>query len=117
MSIFLLYTELTVIAMNGISIENITVAEGSNVTLSCGTTLNVTMNYEWKRKSKSLPEVNVMESNKNLTIYNIKTQNSGLYYCQVNITGITIRSMNVQVTARSKLLIQKTVPFCMIVYR
>ena len=101
-----------VITMGNINSGNITVAEGSNVTLRCEATVDVTMSYEWKRESGSLREVNVMGNNtQNLTIYNINTQNSGQYYCQVVIGGETIRSMSVQVTARSKLLIAKIATF------
>ena len=83
--------------------RDITVAEGSNITLRCEATGNVTMNYRWGRESKSLPTKNVIGRNtQNLTIYNIKIQSSGKYYCEADIGAKIIRSTSVQVTARSK---------------
>ena len=83
--------------------KDITVAEGSNVTLRCEAVGNVTMNYEWNRESKLSLRMNVIGTNtENLTIYNIKVQNSGRYYCEVEIGTDKIPSASVQVTARSK---------------
>ena len=100
---------------------DITVAEGNNVTLRCEATVNVTMNYEWSRELGSLPEMNVMGHNaQNLIIYNVKVQNSGQYYCQVEIGAEKIRSMSIQVTARSKLPITNCklyLPFELIAHR
>ena len=98
-----LFIELTVIIMDNNNNRDITIAEGSNVMLRCEATGNVTMNYQWRRESKLFPKMNVMGRNtQNLTIYNIKVQNSGKYYCEADIGAKTIRSASVQVTARSK---------------
>ena len=99
--------ELTVIIMDDNNKRDITVAEGSNITLRCEATDNVIMNYEWSRESRSSLGINVIGKNtENLTIYNIKVSNNGLYYCEVEIGANKIRSMSVQVTARSKFLIR-----------
>ena len=83
---------------------DITVAEGSNVTLRCEATGNGTLIYLWRRVSKLLPKNVNMENRQNFTIYNITVKNSGEYYCEVNNGGNSVSSMRVQVTARSKLL-------------
>ena len=85
---------------------NITVAEGSNVTLRCEATAgNGTLNYRWRRVSPSrLPNTINANDEQILTIYDMKVNNGGEYYCEVG-TGRNVEpSMRVQVTARSELL-------------
>ena len=82
---------------------SITVAEGSNVILSCEAIGDDgRLNYQWMRVPESLPN----ESNgQNLTIHNIKVSDSGQYYCKVTHktnSSINVSSTKVQVTARSK---------------
>ena len=61
------------------------------------------MNYKWSRESRPFPRMNAEGRNsQNFTIYNIKPQNTGQYYCEADIGAETIRSMSVKVTARSK---------------
>ena len=82
---------------------DITVAEGSDVTLRCEATGEGTLNYQWRRVSGSLPS-NVRRSNRgrNLTIPNITVSDNGQYYCEVDNGGDSVSSMRVQVTARSE---------------
>ncbi|XP_065918161.1 basement membrane-specific heparan sulfate proteoglycan core protein-like isoform X2 [Dysidea avara] len=80
----------------------ITVAEGSDVLLSCEATGEGTLNYQWRRLSGSLPD-NVQGNNAtNLTISNITVSDSGEYYCVVNNGGTEVFSMKVQVMAKVK---------------
>lgn len=83
----------------------ITVAEGSNVELRCEATGNGTLNYQWKKVSGSVPH-NARRSNggQTLTLHNIKINDSGEYYCEVDNGGDSVSSMRVQVTAKSQLL-------------
>ena len=82
----------------------ITVAEGSNVTLKCRATGNGTLNYQWRRVSRSLPSNSRVKGNGNLDLFNIAVSDSGQYYCEVDNGGDSVFSMRVQVTARSELL-------------
>ena len=83
---------------------NITVAEGSNVTLKCTATGNGTLSYQWRKVSGSLPSNSRVRGNGNLDLFNIVVSDSGQYYCNVSDTNGSVSSMRVQVTARSKLL-------------
>ena len=84
---------------------NITVVEGSNVTLRCEATGNGTLKYQWRSVSKSLPKNTMMEDEgQTLIIHDIAVRDSGQYYCVVNDTVGSVSSMRVQVTARSELL-------------
>ena len=82
--------------------ENITVAEGSNVTLICRATGDTPLNYQWMRVSGSLPQ-NIKTSNngRRLTIHNITVSDSGQYYCIVSDNEGSVSSMRVQVTVKS----------------
>ena len=85
--------------------NNVTVVEGSNITLRCEATGNGTLNYQWMRESQSLPKNARMENEgQNLIIHNITVTDSGQYYCEVSDTEGSESSMRVQVTARSELL-------------
>ena len=83
---------------------NITVAEGSDVTLKCRATGDRTLNYQWRRVSGSLPS-NVRRGKKGqtLTIHNTSANDSGQYYCEVDNGGDSVSSMRVQVIVKSKL--------------
>ena len=83
---------------------NITVAEGSDVTLRCTATGNGTLNYQWRRVSGSLPSSARGRNLKSLFIRNITVNDSGQYYCEVDNGGDSVSSMRVQVTARSELI-------------
>lgn len=83
---------------------NLTIAEGSNVTLRCEVTGGGTLIYRWKRASGSLPRNINAKNEQNLTIYNIMVRNSGEYYCEVDNGEKKVSSMSVQVTARSEFL-------------
>ena len=83
---------------------NITVAEGSNVTLKCTATGDGTLNYQWRRVSGSLPSKSRVRGNGNLNLYNIAVSDSGQYYCEVGDGESSVTSMRVQVTVRSELL-------------
>ena len=81
---------------------NITVAEGSNVTLICRATGDTPLNYQWMRISGSLPK-NAKRSNngRKFIIHNITVSNSGQYYCSVSDNEGSVSSMKVQVTVKS----------------
>ena len=83
---------------------NMTVAEGSDVTLKCTATGDGTLNYQWRRVSGLLPGNTRGRNSKSLTISNIAVRDSGQYYCEVDNGGDSVSSMKVQVTARSELL-------------
>ena len=87
----------------------ITRAEGSDVVLGCEATGHGVQNlmYEWKRVMKVLPS-NVRRSNggRNLTIISITKDDEGQYYCEISYKGNKVSSMKVQVSVKSKLLIQ-----------
>ena len=83
---------------------NITVAEGSDVTLRCTATGNGTLNYQWRRVSGSLPSNSRMRSNRNLAIFSIAVIDSGQYYCIVNDDEGNVSSLIVQVTVKCKLI-------------
>ena len=83
---------------------NITVAEGSNVTLKCTATGNGTLNYQWRRVSGSLPNNRIGRNNRTLTIFNISVADSGQYYCTVSDGDGSVSSMRVQVTVKGKLI-------------
>ena len=79
----------------------ITIAEGSNVTLSCTATGDGTLNYQWKRSSGSL--ITNIDGGKNLIIHNVTVSDSGRYYCEVDNGGISVSSKKVKVTIKSEL--------------
>ena len=81
----------------------ITATIGSNVTLECQATGNGTLNYHWKRVSGSLPS-NAKRSNGGqiLTLHDIRVNNNGRYYCEVDNGGERVKSSSVQVTAKSQ---------------
>ena len=84
--------------------QNITVAEGSDVTLTCKATENGTFNYQWMKESGSLPINSIINGGQNLTLHNIAVNDSGKYYCEVDNGGEKVTSKRAQVTARSQLL-------------
>ena len=86
----------------------IIVAEGNNVVLRCEATGNGTLNYQWRRASGRLPS-NARRTNRGqiLTINNIGVSDNGEYYCEVDNGGEKVTSSRVQVTAKSKILINK----------
>ena len=104
----LIITALPVVTTHPNNNGNITIAEGSDVTLRCEATGNGTLNYQWRRVLGSLPS-NVRINNEVLTIPNIAVNGSGGYYCEVDNGGDNVSSMGVQVTARSKSLIHQTI--------
>lgn len=80
---------------------NITVAEGSYVTLLCEATGEGTLNYQWY--SESLPEVLLQnKTDGHLVISNITINDGGEYYCKVDNGGRCVSSMGVQVSVKSK---------------
>ena len=83
----------------------ITAAEGSHVQLRCEATGNGTLNYQWMRVSESLPDNARNRKTSTLTIRNIKVNDGGQYYCEVDNGGDSVSSMRVQVTVRSESLI------------
>ena len=100
----LITTALPVIAIHPNNNGNITIAEGSNVTLRCTATGNGTLNYQWRRVSGSLPSNSRGRNSRSLTIHNISVSDSGQYYCEIDNGGDSVSSMRVQVTARSEFL-------------
>ena len=61
------------------------------------------LNYEWERKSGSLPDnTNRSAGGKQLIIYNITVSDTGKYYCEVDNGGSSVSSARVQVTVKSK---------------
>ena len=83
---------------------NITVAEGSDVTLKCTATGDGTLNYQWRRVSGSLPSNSRVRRNGNLDLFRIAVASSGQYYCEVSDDEGNVTSMRVQVTVKSKLI-------------
>ena len=100
----LITTAVPVIAKHPNDNGNITVAEGSNVTLKCTATGSGTLNYQWRRVSGSLPSNGRVRGNGNLDLFNIVVSDSGQYYCEVDNGGDSVSSMRVQVTARSEIV-------------
>ena len=83
----------------------ITVAEGNKVVLMCKATGSGTLNYEWMRVSKQLPDTaKITDKGQTLTIGNIAVSDSGQYYCVVDNGGNSVSSMRVQVTVKSESL-------------
>ena len=81
---------------------NITVAEGSNVPLTCRATGNEPLTYQWMRVSGSLPKNTVTNpKGRKFTIHNITVSNSGQYYCNVSNNEGSVSSMRVNVIVRS----------------
>ena len=104
MTAVLLFTiALPVITRHPNSNGPITVAEDSDVRLTCEATGEGTLNYHWKKVSGSLPSSATMRRKQTLIIRNIVVKDSGQYYCEVDNGGRSVSSMRVQVTARSKL--------------
>ena len=91
----------------------ITVAEGRNVELMCEATGNGNLTYQWKRVSGLLPGNSRDRKTPTLNIRNIKVNDSGEYYCEVNDDdgGDSVSSMRVQVTVKSKSLIINCIMF------
>ena len=91
----------------------ITVAEGSNVELMCEATGNGNLTYQWKRVSGLLPGSARERKTPTLTIHNIKVNDSGEYYCEVNDDdgGDSVSSVRVQVTVKSESLIINCIMF------
>ena len=84
--------------------ESITVAEGSNVTLTCEATGNGTLNYQWMKESGLLPMNSLSNDGQTLTLRNIAVDDSGQYYCAVDNGEENNTSEGVQVTVRSQLI-------------
>ena len=83
----------------------ITVAEGNKVMLMCKATGNGTLNYEWIKVSKPLPDTaTITDDGQTLTIGNIAVSDSGQYYCVVTNGTNSVSSMSVQVTVKSESL-------------
>ena len=102
---FLLYTALPVITTHPNNNGPITVAEGSNVMLRCEATGEGTLNYQWRRLSKSLPnKAKLSDNNQLLTITGITTNHNGEYYCEVDNGGTSVSSSRVQVTVKGQFL-------------
>ena len=81
---------------------NITVAEGSNVTLTCRATGGEPLTHQWMRVSGSLPKNTMTNPNgRKLTIHNITVSDSGQYYCNVSDNEGSVSSMKVQMTVKS----------------
>ena len=81
----------------------ITVAEGENVTLRCKADGDGSLNYEWGRKSGSLPDNTKRSADgKKLIISNITVSDTGKYYCEVDNGGSSVSSTRVQVMVKSK---------------
>ena len=80
---------------------DITIAEGSDVMLTCEATGDGTLNYQWRRVSGSLQR---NSGGQTLTIHNITIDDSGQYYCEVDNGGEKVTSKRAQVTVRSQLL-------------
>ena len=73
--------------------------------LRCEATGDGTLNYQWRRQSKSLPgRTRLSDNNQNLTIRGIATNHNGEYYCEVDNGGTNVSSNRVQVTARGQFL-------------
>ena len=74
--------------------------------LMCKATGNGTLNYEWIKVSKQLPDTaTITDKGQTLTIRNIAVSDSGQYYCVVNNgEDMSISSMSVQVTVKSESL-------------
>ena len=82
----------------------INISEGENVTLRCEADGGGSLNYEWERKSGSLPDNTKRSADgKQLIIYNITVSDTGKYYCKVDNGGSSVSSARVQVTVKSKL--------------
>ena len=84
--------------------ENITIAEGSNVLLTCEATGNGTLRYQWMKESGSLPMNSISNGGQTLTLRNIGVDGSGQYYCEVDNGGDKVTSERAQVTVRSQFL-------------
>ena len=93
-----MYTALLEITMDP---ESITVAENSNVTLTCKATGNGTLNYRWMKESGILPMNSISNSGQTLTLHNIRVDDSGQYYCEVDDREETDTSERAEVTVRS----------------
>ena len=81
--------------------KGITIAEGSDVKLTCEATGDGTLNYQWRRVSGSLQRNSGRQT---LTIRNIVVDDSGQYYCEVDNGGEKVTSKRAEVAVRSQLL-------------
>ena len=79
--------------------KDMTIAEGSDVMLTCEATGDGTLNYQWRRVSGSLQR---NSGGQTLTIRNIAVDDSGQYYCEVDNGGDKVTSKRAQVTVRSQ---------------
>ena len=79
--------------------KDMTIAEGSNVMLTCKATGDGTLNYQWRRVSGSLQR---NSGGQTLIIRNIAVDDSGQYYCEVDNGGDKVTSKRAQVTVRSQ---------------
>ena len=84
--------------------EDIVVAEGSNITLTCKAIGYGTLNYQWKKESDSLPKNFISNGGPNLTLHNITVNDSGQYYCEIENEEGNVTSERAEVTVRSQLL-------------
>ena len=82
---------------------SVLVPEESNVTLRCEATGEGTFSYQWIRVLEPSSEVDLKNEDSNLAIINVTNNDTGLYYCEVDIGGTSVSSMRVQVVVRSKL--------------
>jgi len=81
--------------------RSITIAEGSDVRLKCEAVGEGTLNYQWVKKSATLPEILLGNESTRLIIPNITTNDSGEYYCKVDNGGTSVVSMEAQVIVKS----------------
>ena len=79
--------------------KDMTIAEGSDVMLTCEATGDGTLNYQWRRVLGSLQR---NSGEQTLTIRNIAVDDSGQYYCEVDNGGDKVTSKRAQVTVRSQ---------------
>ena len=74
------------------------------MTLTCEATGAQNLVYDWKRVSGLLPSNVRSNGGKTLTILNIKNNDEGQYYCEVNNGGNNVSSMRVKIVVKGKLL-------------
>ena len=98
-----IYIALPVITIHPNDNGDIIVTEESNVTLQCKATGEGTLNYQWIKVLGPSHKVNLRNKDTNLTIFNVTTNDTGQYYCEVDNGGTSVSSMRVQVVIGSKL--------------
>ena len=84
--------------------------EGDDVVLTCKATGEELLNYEWIRSSGSLSEIVLDKNGTQLIISDITVDDGGEYYCRVDIGGISLSSMRVNITVESKLSLMYCLP-------